>query len=283
MTLSTSEPRTSRVAAAKRSPELANLHDEAGWLALYAADAVVEDPVGTPPCQRGVFTRAGKKDDLERFYATFIAPSQIRVEERGDFVHGDKVVRDVVLHVKLPGGAKASVPAILEYDFEQTPSGLKVKHLRAYWDAGKNGREVMASGLPGKLTSILSGFRLARVLGGDWTKRYIAGTKTGVRRQGPPAVEALVKALAAQDARELNTLCTADADFITPGAPPEPLRALGQTISQLAVTRATSCGYTVTARFTAQRGGVGIEGVAFVEFDSSSRLIRRLRLFWDVP
>lgn len=274
------DAREARIRAARRSPELANLHDEAGWLALYTEGAIVEDPVGSPPCQRGVFTRPGKQDDLERFFATFIAPSRIRVEECGDFVVGDTVVRDVVLHVVLPGGGGASVPAVLQYELVDVRGDLKVRRMRAYWDAGKNGRQMLAQGFRGKLTSILSGIRLFRVLGKDWAQRYIAGTKRGIRKEGAPKVEALQQALAA-GATALDAVATPSATIELPGRAAAPLRTVDTAALGLTFERATSSGFVVVARCRATQDGRSVSGIAFVDFDESSRQVSGLRLFWE--
>ncbi|MBW2551530.1 MAG: nuclear transport factor 2 family protein, partial [Deltaproteobacteria bacterium] len=70
---------------AQASPEIAGQHDKERWLALYADDAVVEDPVGTPASHRG--RRPGRLgDELGRFYEAFIAPSGIEMVTRQDIV-----------------------------------------------------------------------------------------------------------------------------------------------------------------------------------------------------
>lgn len=279
MSSSGSAPREARLAAARRSPELANLHDERGWLALYAPDAIVEDPVGTPACQRGVRTRAGGRDDLERFYTAFIAPSRLRVESLGDVVVGDTVVRDVVLHVVLPGGGGASVPAILQYELVSSGDALLVRRMRAYWDAGRNGRELLASGWRGKLTSMLSGVRLLRVLGKEWAGRYVAGTKRGIRRDGPPLLEGLAKALAGE-ADDLDARATSDATVELPGRASTPLRSLDRGLG-LRFERAWSSGFSVAARCTAVDGGRAVSGIALADVDPGSKKIANLRLFWE--
>lgn len=277
----TPEAREARLRAARRSPELANLHDRSGWLALYAEDAIVEDPVGSPPCQRGVFTRPGSKDDLERFYETFIAPCAIRVEERGDYVVGDCVVRDVVLHVRLTGGGGAAIPAVLQYDLVDRGGKLLVKRMRAHWDAGRNGREMLAQGLRGKLTSILSGVRLFRVLGKDWAKRYVAGTKRGIRREGAEKIAALAKALSSGDAKALDALAVPDATVVLPGATPTPLRALDGAALGLELVDPISSGFVTVARCRAHSGGRDVKGIGFVDFDPDSKRVASVRLFWE--
>ena len=275
--------RDARLRTARSSPQIANRHDEAAWLALYTDDAVVEDPFGTPECRRGGRSarRGGRggRDDLQRFYAAFIAPTSIRVEERLDVVVRDTVVRDVVLHVVLPGGGRASIPAFLEYDLDASNGALRVRRMRAYWDARRNGRAMMAQGLRGKLTSLLSAARLVRHFGRDWTRRYVEGTRRGIRREGPAMVRELVSALAAQDRGALDAVATPDATLVLPGAAPRPLADAGPL--QLEVHEPICAGFTCVARCRTRTAAGEVEGVAFVEVDPSSKRVARLRLFWE--
>ena len=274
----TSADRDARLRTARLSPEIANRHDEAEWLALYTDDAVVEDPFGTPPCRRGAGTRGGR-DDLRRFYAAFIAGTSIRIEERLDVVVKDTVVRDVVLHVKLPGGGRASIPAFLEYDLDASNGALRVGRMRAYWDARRNGRAMMAQGLRGKVTSLLSAARLFRHFGRDWTRRYVEGTKRGIRRDGPSLVAALARALSAGDRAALDAVCTKGATLVLPGAAPKPLSQAGPVAIEM---DAPICSGFVCAARCRTRGPDGkVEGVAFVEVDPSSKRVACLRLLWE--
>jgi hypothetical protein len=277
----TPEARRLRIATARRSPELANAHDERAWLELYASNAVVEDPVGSPRCQRGVFTRRGSRDDLERFYRVFIAPTSIRVEERGDTVVGDTVMREVVLHVRLSGGARASIHAFLEYDLIEERGALRVRRMRAYWDAPRNGREVLAQGLAGKLTSLMSAVRLLRYFGRRWTSRYMTGTKRGIRREGPIKLAALEKALAAGDAGGLDAIAAKGAQITLPGAAACELRGLDGAALKLSLGAPICSGFHAVATCRAQHAGAEVSGVAIASFDEATRLLTEVRLLWE--
>jgi hypothetical protein len=279
----TSEERRVRIAAAKRSPELANAHDERGWLDLYASNAIVEDPVGALRCQRGTFSRPGGKDDLERFYEAFIAPTSIRVEERGDTVVGDTVMRDVVLHVRLRGGARASIPAFLEYDLVHERGALRVRRMRAYWDAPRNGREVLAQGVRGKLTSVLSAIRLLRIFGRRWTSRYLSGTKRGVRRDGRASLAALEKALSSGDRAALDAVAAPGARLVLPFAGPVDLRAADGSALALSLEAPICCGFFAVAKLRARDGGADVQGVAIASFDETTKKITELRLLYEDP
>ena len=271
--------RDARLRTARMSPEIANRHDQAAWLALYTEDAVVEDPFGTPPCRRGTRTRGGQ-DDLERFYATFIAPASIRIEERLDVVVGNTVIRDVVLHVRLAGGGQASIPAFLEYELDASSSTLRVRRMRAYWDARRNGRAMMAQGVRGKLTSLLSMVRLLRHFGRHGTRRYLEGTKRGVRRDGPAIVRALVGALVAGDRAAVDAITTKDATLVLPGRASRPLAEAAGTL-KLEIDAPICSGFMCVSRCRTRVATGDMEGIAFVEVDASSKRVASLRLFWE--
>jgi ketosteroid isomerase-like protein len=259
---------------------LADAHDRARWLGLYTDDAIVEDPVGTPRCQRGVHTRPGGEDDLERFYRVFIAPTSLRAESLRDTVVGDTVMREVVLHVGLPGGARASIPACLEYDLVAIADGFRVRHLRAYWDAPRNGRLISSQGMRGKLSSALSGLRLLRHFGRDWTGRYLSGTKRGIRRDGAPLTAELTKAIASGDPTAFDALASRDATVTLPGASPTPLRAISPGL-ELALEPPICSGFHAVGRCRARIEGRAVHGVAVVSFDANSKQITALRLLWE--
>ena len=82
-----------QLAAARASLAAAGRHDRAGWLALFSRDGRVEDPVGSAP-------HIGR-EQLGRFYDTFIGPREITFEPRADFVGRATVVRDLTLNVRM--------------------------------------------------------------------------------------------------------------------------------------------------------------------------------------
>src|SRR5215212_421479 len=103
------------LAVAKESPARVAAHDKAGWLALFARQGMIEDPVGAAPHRRSGSGEAGR-DPLDDFYETFIAPNDIRLDSSLDVVAGREVARDVVISTRLPHGAEAEVAAYLLYE-----------------------------------------------------------------------------------------------------------------------------------------------------------------------
>lgn len=116
--------RADLLAIVERSPAAAGAHDRSGWVGLFAADGVVEDPVGSRP-HRGTAA-------LERFYDTFIGPRDITFHRGADLIVGDTVVRDLELEVRMSAAVVMRIPAFLRYDVDvETQS---ITRLRAHWE-----------------------------------------------------------------------------------------------------------------------------------------------------
>lgn len=275
------QDREARLAFVRRSPELADRKERKAWFDLYADDAIIEDPVGSPPCRRGVRSRPGRLDDLERFYDTFIQPSRIRVETKHEWVVGPSVLRDVVLHVRVPGGGRNSIPAILRYEVDDAGGALRVTRMRAYWDASASGRAMLAQGFTGKLTSVLSGLRLVRVLGTDWAKRYVAGTKRKLRGAEASLYLKLAEAVASGDSAALATLATEDARVIGGPAAVETLAAFAAEKPRIALESPIHSGLFTVAHCRLGEGEGAASGLAIVEVDEGSRRVRALELLLE--
>ncbi|WP_422746653.1 nuclear transport factor 2 family protein [Mycobacterium sp. WMMD1722] len=118
--------RADMLAVVERSPQLVAARDRAGWVGLYTLDAQIEDPVGSRP-HRG-------PTEIDRFYATFIAPREITFHRGSDLVVDDTVVRDLELEVRMSDAVSMRIPAVLRYDLVPTGSDLKITRLQAFWE-----------------------------------------------------------------------------------------------------------------------------------------------------
>ncbi len=105
--------------------------DKAGWLALFAEDATVEDPVGPSawdPQGRG---RRGKAE-IAAFYDMFSAmQSGFDFEIREMYTCGDEVAAAVSMHITGLDGTRATTRAINVY--RRSPEGL-IQSLRSFWE-----------------------------------------------------------------------------------------------------------------------------------------------------
>jgi len=106
--------------------------DRAGWLVLFAPDAIVADPIGPSPLDpagqghRGLTAIAG-------FYDTVIAPNeQISFEIERSYLCGDEVADVGIIRTTLPGGRHVVVVRGV-YTYRGNGAG-KIAALRAYWE-----------------------------------------------------------------------------------------------------------------------------------------------------
>lgn len=276
------DARAARLAVAAASPDAAHRRARAEWLALYASDAEVHDPVGTPACRKDACTRPGSgKNDLELFYDTFIAGMQsMGVDVSLDVVVGDVVARDVILRPTMAFGVRSAIPTRLLYELGTEDGRLVVKRLGAYWDASQATQRTMRAGLRGKASMMVSSARMARYLGREWMRRYVAGTREGARRPGREAMLAFAEALRANDLPAARAL-------LTPGATlrlreqPTDLDALAALGLQLTFREPIASGDVVSARCSAQYEGRTVDGLAFATFERGTRKLSDLRLLWE--
>lgn len=178
------------LSAVERSPQLVAEHDRAGWVALYTPDAEIEDPVGSRPHRGPV--------QIDRFYATFIAPRDITFQVHHDVVVDQTVIRDVDLAVRMTGGVTMQIPAVLRYDLVAAGPDLKIARLQAFWE------------LPGMVGQFLRSGPRAVPAGGALSVALLrnqglggaAGFLSGLRTAGAAArrqVESVVHDAAAGD------------------------------------------------------------------------------------
>lgn len=106
--------------------------DKEGWLALFADDAIVEDPVGPyewDPEGRG---RRGKQE-IGAFFDLFSSfQSGFDFEIHDKFACGDEVAVLVSMHISMKDGTRQTTRAINVY--KQAPDG-RVQSLRSFWNA----------------------------------------------------------------------------------------------------------------------------------------------------
>lgn len=118
----------------RMSAERIKAHDRDGWIALFADDALVQDPVGP-----SVFDPEGKghrgKEGVARFYDMAIAPNKdVTFEVHDSHLCGDEVANVVTLHITMANDTLVKLPTVICY--KATPDG-KIASLRAYWEVAK--------------------------------------------------------------------------------------------------------------------------------------------------
>jgi steroid delta-isomerase len=116
--------------ASQRSMAAVETGDRDGWLALFADDAVVEDPIGVSPLDPTGEGRHGK-DAIAAFYDTVVAANPVGFEITASYAAGDEVANVGTITTTFPDGARAIVDGV--YTYRVDGNGL-ITALRAYWE-----------------------------------------------------------------------------------------------------------------------------------------------------
>ncbi len=262
---------------AKASPEIAGQHDKERWLALYADDAVLEDPVGTPASHKG--RRPGRfGDEIGRFYEAFIAASGIEMITRQDIVSDMHVFRAVDIHTtNLKTGLKMKVPANLLYEIVPRSGGLAIRRMQAHWELNRMSRILMAEGGLGMRTIAVMNWGMLRAFGPRWLLAYFKSSQQGVGRAGKELVERLAH-LAGHDAGD--TFAPGATVDLPGGAQASPTEFLVG-CTALEVRDLLASGRTVSGLASIEWGARRREAGFVAELDSAGRQVQRLRWFWE--
>ncbi|BBZ77911.1 hypothetical protein MANY_32480 [Mycolicibacterium anyangense] len=115
--------------AGRRSREAAMAHDKDAWLAVFADDAIVEDPIGPSH-----FDPEGKghrgKDAISKFYDMAIAPSALSFHFEKTYQCGNEEAN--VGHIVIESaGYRVVAEGVFTY---RVNDDGKIVALRAYWE-----------------------------------------------------------------------------------------------------------------------------------------------------
>jgi len=115
-----------------RSRAAVTAGDREGWLALFADDAIVADPIGPSPFDpegRGHHGRAA----IAAFYDNVIASSEaITFEITESYLCGDEVADVGIIRTTLAGGTHQAVVRGV-YTYRSNGAG-RLASLRAFWE-----------------------------------------------------------------------------------------------------------------------------------------------------
>jgi steroid delta-isomerase len=115
----------------QRSMAAVGAKDREGWLALWAENGWVEDPIGVSfldPTGLGHHGPEGRA----RFWDTSIASTEtIRFEIHDSFACGREVANVATIHITLPGGATSRCEGVFAYRLDDAGRLLS---LRAFWE-----------------------------------------------------------------------------------------------------------------------------------------------------
>jgi steroid delta-isomerase len=123
-------------AASRRSMEIVQSKGEGArekWLALFADDAVIEDPIGPSPLDPDGKGHRGK-DAISAFWDLAIAPVQLQIDIRGSYAAGNEVANVGTITSTLANGTTITVEGVFTY---RVDAAGKIVALRAYWEFDK--------------------------------------------------------------------------------------------------------------------------------------------------
>jgi steroid Delta-isomerase len=133
---------------ARRSQAAVKVKDREGWLSLFAADAVVEDPIGSSPFDPNGMGHHGL-EAIAAFFDTVIAPNDlITFEIESSYLCGNEVADVGAIRTVLPGGKHIAVVHGV-YTYRCNDAGQLVA-LRAFWEFDK-AELIEAEGAPTRL------------------------------------------------------------------------------------------------------------------------------------
>lgn len=107
--------------------------DKAAWLALFAEDAVIQDPVGVSPLDPSGLGHHGK-EAIGRFWDAVIAPGQLETKIRESYPAGDECANVATFVNRLPNGLEIATDLVVVY---RVDARGRIASLKAYWDYAK--------------------------------------------------------------------------------------------------------------------------------------------------
>lgn len=253
------------LATVEASPAAVGTHDKDAWVALFAPDGSVEDPVGSRP-------HIGRAA-IERFWDTFIGPNGIAFDVAHDVVCGNTVFRDLTIATTMSTGVTLHVPMHLRYDLAEVDGALKIRVLRAHWELAGMIGQLLRSGGQG----LLAGAKLGPQLIGNQGIGGALGFMSGLRGVGAAGRQA--------SGRVLDALGQGDSDAARAAFVPVPrlewgtdgamsLEDFTTRVKGLRWSKPIAAGHTVTVTVETRQG----RGIAELDFTGGGR-VQNLRIF----
>jgi ketosteroid isomerase-like protein len=118
--------------AGRRSREAAVARDKQAWLALFADDAIVEDPIGPSHFDPDGTGHRGK-EAIATFFDMAIAPSQLEFHFDKTYVCGDEEANTGHIEI-VTAGYRVVAEGVFTY---RVNADGKIAALRAYWELEK--------------------------------------------------------------------------------------------------------------------------------------------------
>lgn len=119
--------------AANRSMDAVHRKAREDWLALFASDAVVEDPVGPSPFSPDGKGHAGK-EAIAAFWDRLIAPNRVLFQIDRSYAAGSECANSGTITTVMPNGVVTFVHGVFVYRVNEAG---KILSLRAFWEFEK--------------------------------------------------------------------------------------------------------------------------------------------------
>lgn len=118
-------------AMSERSMAAVKARDKQAWLALWAEDGWVEDPIGKSFLDPTGLGHHGPEARAAFWDNNIGSTEGIEFELKDSFACGDEVANVATIHISLPGGATSRCEGVFVYRLNEKGQLLS---LRAYWE-----------------------------------------------------------------------------------------------------------------------------------------------------
>ncbi len=116
--------------AAQRSMEAVEAGDREAWLANFADDCIVQDPVGKSILDPTGLGHSGKAA-IAAFWDANIGPNQVRFDIERSYAGGEEVANVGTITTTLADGSRTEVPGVFVYAVDDVG---QLRSLRAFWE-----------------------------------------------------------------------------------------------------------------------------------------------------
>ena len=120
-------------AVSKKSIAAVKAKRKEDWLALFADDGVIQDPVGKSPIDPSGDGHRGTAA-IGKFWDNQIAPNTIHFEVRESYAAGSECANVGTISIGMPNGMKARCDGVFVY---RVNDAGKLVSLRAFWEFDK--------------------------------------------------------------------------------------------------------------------------------------------------
>lgn len=120
-------------AASLRSMTAVEAGDRSAWLDLFAADAVIEDPIGVSPLDPEGKGHRGP-EAIAAFWDTVIGPNRVRFRIDSSWAAGSEVANVGTITTTMGDGSTVHTDGVFTY---RVDDGGRIVALRAYWEMAR--------------------------------------------------------------------------------------------------------------------------------------------------